>query len=154
MQYDRSFTLAPLHPFQSLLRLAFLAVAQRARLFAFDPRARAVTVLRDDAFDFDVRARDDMHRDQFADSASRRGAGVSGRLDRADIAANEDGHVTRANVLLADQLNIGGFDHRVSGFDRADKAFSLDHAESFHTHCFLRILILSLIKPNHKLAIE
>jgi hypothetical protein len=88
----------------------------------------------DDAFDFDVRAWDDMNRDQFANSPGGGGAGVRGSFDRADIAANEDGHVARANVFLADQLNIGGFDHRVSGFDRADKAFRLDHAESFHTH--------------------
>src|SRR5215471_21728528 len=110
MQYDRPFTLAPLHPFQSLLRLAFLAVAQRARLFAFDPRARAVTVLRDDAFDFDVRARNDMHRDQLANTPRGGGAGVRGRFDRAYVAANEDGHVARADVLLADQLDIGGLD--------------------------------------------
>src|SRR5262244_659 len=126
--------LSSLHLLQSLLRLAFLTVAQRARLFAFDSRARAITVLWDDAFDFDVRAWDDMNRDQFADSPGGGGAGVRGRFDRADIPANEDGYVARADVLLADQLNIGGFDHRVSGFDRADKAFRLDHAESFHTH--------------------
>src|SRR5262249_6293329 len=118
----------------SLSLLAFLTVAQGARLFAFDSRSRAVAVLWDDAFDFNVRAWDDMNRDQFADSPSGGGAGVCGRFDRADIAANEDSHVSRADVFFADQLNIGGFDHRVSGFDRADKAFRLDHAESFHTH--------------------
>src|SRR6266511_915640 len=123
----------------SLSLLAFLTVAQRARLFAFEPRARAVTVLWDDAFDFDVRARDDMHRDQLAHPPRGGGAGVRGRFDSAYVAANEDGHVARSDVLLADQLDIGGLDHRVSGFNRADKAFGLDHAESFHTHCFLRI---------------
>src|SRR5262249_57209555 len=65
---------SPLPTPHSLSFLAFLTVAQGARLFAFDSSARAVTVLWDDAFDFDVRAWDDMNRDQFADSPGGGGA--------------------------------------------------------------------------------
>ena len=70
-----------------------------------------------------------MHRDQLADAAGGRGAGVGGGLDRADVAADEHGDVAGADVFLADQDDVGGLDHGVGGLDRADEAAGFDHAE-------------------------
>jgi len=44
-----------------------------------------------DAFDLNVRARNDVHRDQFTDTARRRCAGICCGLDRTDITAHKDG---------------------------------------------------------------
>jgi hypothetical protein len=84
-----------------------------------------------DAFDFGMGARNDVNADQFADSSSSRGPGVGGRLNSADVSANEDSHVARAYILFSQELNVSSFDHRVSGLDSADEAFGLHHSECF-----------------------
>ena len=72
-----------------------------------------------------------MDRDQLADAARGGGAGVGRGLHRADVAAHQHGDVAGADVFLADQRDVGGLDHRVGGFDRADEAFGFDQPERF-----------------------
>jgi len=74
-------------------------------------------------------------------SPTLRRPGVGRGLDRAHVAAHEDGDVARADVLLADELYVGGLDHRVRGLDRADEAFGLDHSECFERHHFKSSLL-------------
>ena len=65
--------------------------------------------------------RDHVHRDQLADAPRGGGAGVGRGLHRADVAAHHHRDVARADVFLADQHDVGGLDHGVGRFDRADE---------------------------------
>ena len=66
----------------------------------------------------------DVDADQFADAAGRGGARVGGGLDRADIAAHHARMTSPAPTnLLAGQHHVGGLDHGVGSFDRADQPF-------------------------------
>ena len=82
-----------------------------------------------DAFDVGVRARNDVNGDELADAPRGGSAGVGRGLDRADIAAREHRHIARADVLLADEDDVGGLDHRIGGFNGADEAARFNHAE-------------------------
>src|SRR5215204_4916495 len=104
-----------------LLFTAFLVVLaragrERAPLVAFAEgagRAAAdgalvgavagAAVAREHALDLAVRARDDVDADEFAHAPRRGRARVGRRLDRADVAADEDRHVAGADVLLTDE---------------------------------------------------
>jgi hypothetical protein len=72
-----------------------------------------------------------MNTYQFADSSCGRRSSVGSCFNGANVSANKDRHVTRADILFSDQLNIRSFDHRVSCFDSADETFGLDHSECF-----------------------
>src|SRR5438477_7782566 len=126
----------------ALLALAELAGAPAARERPLVGAVAGATVARQHALDFGVRARDDVDADQLADSSRRRRPGVGRGLDRAHVAAHEDGDVARADVLLADELDVGGLDHRVGGLDRADETLGLDHSECFERHSFKSSLLL------------
>jgi hypothetical protein len=98
---------------------------------------RAVTgsaALRQDAFDFRMRSGNNMNRNQLAYATSRRRARIRCRFDRADIAANENRDISRADIFFAEELNISGFDHCVCCFDSADKTFGFYHSECFECH--------------------
>src|SRR5436309_10580332 len=84
--------------------------------------------------DFGVRSWDDMDRHELADAARGCGAGVGRRLHRADIAPNEDGDIARADILFADQHDVGGLHHRVGCLDRPDEPLRLDHSQRFLGH--------------------
>jgi hypothetical protein len=66
--------------------------------------------------------------DEFAYATRGGSARVRRGFDCADIAAHEDRHVARADVFLAEQRDVGGFDHCISRFDGSDKAFGFDHS--------------------------
>ena len=83
------------------------------------------------SFDLGVRARYDVDRNQFADPSCRRGARVGGGLHGPDVTADQDGHVPGANVFLGDEDDVGGLDHCIGCFDRADQAAGFDHPERF-----------------------
>jgi hypothetical protein len=87
-----------------------------------------------DAFDFGVGSRDDMHANQFANPARGSGAGISRGFHRTHVSTHKDGDVTRTYVFFAEQLHVCRFNHGVSGFDGANKTFSLDHSECFQGH--------------------
>ena len=62
------------------------------------------------------------------------GPGVGRRLDRSDVAAHEHRDEARADVLLADEHDVGRLHHCVGGFDGADQTLGLDEAERFTGH--------------------
>ena len=78
-----------------------------------------------------------MNADQFADAPRGRGAGVGGGLHRADVAAHDRGDEPGVDFLPADEHDVRGLDHRVGGFDHADQAARLDHAERVADFAFL-----------------
>jgi hypothetical protein len=73
----------------------------------------------------------DVNTDQFAYSTSRGSAGICGGLNGAHIAANKNGHVARADILLAQELHIRSFDHGVRSLNGSDETFGFDHTECF-----------------------
>ena len=89
-----------------------------------------------DSFDFCVRTGDDVDRDELADAARGRGAGVRRGLDGADVAAHEDGDVAGPDVFLGDEHDVCGFHHRVGGLDRPDQPARFHHSERFRCQCW------------------
>ena len=87
-----------------------------------------------DELDLVVRTGDHVHAHQLAYARGSGGTGISGRLHGANVTANHHGHEAGADLLLADQGHVGGFDHRVGRFDGAHEALGLDHAESGHSY--------------------
>src|SRR5438270_12920234 len=76
-----------------------------------------------------VRAWDDVSADQLAVLAGGLGAGVNGGADGADVAADEGGHVSAADLHLAGQGDVGRLAHGVGRGDGGDQALGLDQAE-------------------------
>jgi hypothetical protein len=83
------------------------------------------------AFNFSVRARNNVNTDQLADPARGSCSSVCGCLHRAHVSANKDRHVTSADILLSQELNIRSFDHCVSSFNGPDETLGLHHSECF-----------------------
>src|SRR6266545_3951026 len=90
-----------------------------------------------------VRSRDDMDRDDLAHALGGGGAGVGGGFHRTHIASHHHGDETRADLLHADQRDVGGFDHGVGGLDDCHQPFGLDQAQSFTLRIRHRDLLLS-----------
>jgi hypothetical protein len=92
--------------------------------------------VRKDPFDFAVRARNHVNRNELAHPAGGGSAGVGCSLDGADIAANQNGDVAGPDVLGADERDICRLDHGICGLDRPDESPGLNHTEriplSFH----------------------
>ena len=82
-------------------------------------------------FDFGMGPRNDVHRHQLSDAPRRRGTGVSGGLHRTDVAAHHHGDIAGADVLLADEHDVGRLHHGVCRFHRSDEPFGFDHPERF-----------------------
>src|SRR5437868_226126 len=59
----------------------------------------------------------------------RCGAGIRRGFHRPDVASHDRCHQTRIDFLPADKDDVGRLAHRVGGFDHADQAARLDHAE-------------------------
>ena len=57
------------------------------------------------------------------------GAGVYRRLHRAHVAPDHDGDEAGADLLLADQLDIGRLHHGVCRLNRPDEAPGLHHSQ-------------------------
>src|SRR5215216_1648894 len=81
-----------------------------------------------------VRARDDVDADEFADTAGGGGAGVRGGLDGGDVAADDGRDEARADLLVADQRDVGGLHHRVRRLDHRHQSLRLNHPECFLWH--------------------
>jgi len=64
-----------------------------------------------------VRAGDDVGRDDFAERARGLCAGVHRRFHGGHVASHDDRHVGGSDFFFADQLDIGGLEHRVCGFE-------------------------------------
>ena len=78
-----------------------------------------------------MRAGDDLDADDLADPAGRRGAGVDRRLDGRHVAGHEGRDQAAADLVPADQLDVGRLEHRVAGFHQGDEPLGFDHAECF-----------------------
>jgi hypothetical protein len=78
-----------------------------------------------------------VNRNQLADAARGRGAGIGGGLHGADVAAHEHGDVARANVLLGHERDVGRLHHRVGGLDRPDETSGFDEAQCVTSHARL-----------------
>jgi hypothetical protein len=89
------------------------------------------TVDRQNAFNFSMRARNNVNTNQLANSTRRCRARVRGCFDRANVAAHKNRYVTCSDIFFSQQLNIRSFDHGVRGFNSADEPFGLDHSECF-----------------------
>src|SRR5215207_1925774 len=97
-----------------------------------------------------VRARDDVDADEFADTARGGGAGVGGGLDGGDVAADDGRDEARADLLVADQRDVGGLHHRVGRLDHRHQPLRLNHAECFLRH-YVLLLSLSWIVDRRRL---
>src|SRR5215468_6597421 len=82
---------------------------------------------RQDGVDVGVRPRDHVDRHDLTDPLGGALAGLGRRLDRGDVAAHDRGHVATAGLLVPDELDLGGLDHRVGGLDHAKR---VSHASS------------------------
>ena len=75
-----------------------------------------------------------MDGDQLADAAGCCGAGIGRRFHGTDVTAREDRHIPSADVLFADQDDVGGLDHGIGGLNGADEATRFNHAEGVCAH--------------------
>jgi hypothetical protein len=89
-----------------------------------------------------MRAWDYVDGGNFADLLRSASASFYGSFNRCDIAANDGGDKTSAGLLVRDQLDFGGLNHRVGGFDHRWIAFAFDHAECFGLTIFFCHVIL------------
>jgi hypothetical protein len=101
-------------------------------------------------FQFGVRSRDDVHRYQLTNAAGGRCASVGRSLHGADVSTDEHCDIASTDVFLADEYDVGGFHHRISGLDRTDQAFRFDHSQSFlgHKQRVVSVSALSLREPD------
>ena len=58
-------------------------------------------------------------------------AGFNGRFYCGDVATKDHRQVRSADLLLADELDIGGFEHRVGGFENGGHSLGFGNAEGF-----------------------
>ena len=70
-----------------------------------------------------------MHGDHLSDAFCGALAGFRRRLHRRDVAAHDGGDEPSADLLVADELDLGRLDHGVGGFDHADETFDFDHSK-------------------------
>ncbi len=70
-----------------------------------------------------------MNGNELAHTSSRRGTGISRRLDGSYVAAHQHGDVAGTNVFGPDEGDVGRFHHGVRRFYRPDKAAGLDHSQ-------------------------
>src|SRR5436190_23533452 len=77
--------------------LTQLATRPALQLRLFVRAVSGAAVDRQDAFDFGVGPRDNVHTDQFANAARGRSAGISRRFHRAYVSTHKDGDVTRTD---------------------------------------------------------
>src|SRR5215213_4130291 len=96
----------------ALAQLASRAATLQRRFVGTQARA---SINRKYAFNFSMGPRNNMDTDQFANSTCRRCTRISRCLHGADVAAHEYRYVACADVLLAEQLHIRRFDHRIGG---------------------------------------
>src|SRR5262245_4083161 len=118
----------------SSVTLAQLTARAALQLCLFVRAVAGAAIDRQNALDFGVGAPNHVYADQFTNAPGGRSPGISRRFDRAHVSTPKDGDVTRPDILLTEQLHVRRFDHRVSGFDGADKTFRLDHSECFQGH--------------------
>jgi hypothetical protein len=109
--------------------IAFAQLPTRAALQSFFVRAVTdASVEGQYSFDFGVWPWDHVYADQLAYAAGRSGASVCCSFHRTDITAHKYRDVTGADIFFAQELDVGGFHHGVSGLNGPDEALGLDHS--------------------------
>ena len=78
-----------------------------------------------------MRTRNDLHADDFAQPARGRGAGIGGSLDGRHVAHDKGTDQPAADLVPAIELDIGGLQHGVGGFDKDHEALDFNHAQRF-----------------------
>src|SRR5262249_32929736 len=106
------------------------------------PAKGPAAVLRQDQLHIRVGAGDDVDRDQLAHALGRGRAGIGGGFPRTHVAAHHHGPQAAAHVFAADQRHVGGFDHGVGGFDRANQPLGFHHAQRNHGGIYGHIILL------------
>jgi hypothetical protein len=67
-----------------------------------------------------MRPRDDVDRHDLADVPGSRSARIGGRFHRTYVTSDHHGHETCSDLFGADQVDVGCFDHRICGLNRAN----------------------------------
>jgi hypothetical protein len=68
---------------------------------------------------------------QLAYPSRSRCASIRRCFNCAYVSAHKDRHITGADILFSQELNIRRFDHCISRFDSSNEAFGLHHSECF-----------------------
>ena len=79
-----------------------------------------------------VRTRNHLHADHFANPPGRVGAGIGRGLDRRHVAGHERRDHAAADLVPAQELDVGSLQHRIGSLEQGDEALGLDHAQRFH----------------------
>jgi hypothetical protein len=74
---------------------------------------------------------DNVNTNQFTDAPRGSRARISCGLYSSDVSADKYRDITRANIFLSQELNVGSFDHGVRSFNGSDETFGFDHTECF-----------------------
>ena len=78
-----------------------------------------------------MRTRDDVDRYELAYAAGCSGSCIGSGFNRGYVTADDSRYESGTDLFVSDKLDVGGLDHGVSGFNRADETFGFDHAEGF-----------------------
>ena len=70
--------------------------------------------------------------DDLSDAAGGRGAGIGGGLDGGHVAYDKRTDQPAADLVPAIELDIGGLQHGVGGFDKDHEALDFNHTQRFH----------------------
>src|SRR5258706_4770133 len=120
-----------------------LAASRRPRSTpATRPRSAALLGDNEMLAELAVRPRDHMHRYELAHARRRLGARLRGRLDRTDIAVDDDGHQPVADLLPAHDHHLGRLHHGVGPGQRRHVGLRLEHAQSILSHFVVPLCLL------------
>jgi hypothetical protein len=72
-------------------------------------------------------------------TARCRGPRVNRGFYCSDLTADDSGDQSGVDLLIADQLDVGRFDHSVRRLDHRDEPHTFDHSKCFH---------LIILKPS------
>ncbi len=72
----------------------------------------------------------DVAADQFADLRSGRCTGFDRGANAADVAADDRGDQAATQIDAFGDFDVGGFGHRVGGFDQGDQPTSFNQSDS------------------------
>ena len=81
-----------------------------------------------------MRARNDVHRDQFTHALGCRRTGIRGSLHGPHVTPDHHGDVSSADLLLAEKTDVRSLDHGVGGLYGPDQPFGFDQPQCVLGH--------------------
>ena len=75
--------------------------------------------------------RDNMGRDNFADTLSGRRTSVNSTTNGRDVATYDRSHETGIDLFPTDEANVSRFHHCVGGFNHRHQTTTFDHSQCF-----------------------